>query len=101
MALKAMASVKGPKYLPVYGKLRSRLEGDEFAVGALLPTEDELCSQYEVSRYTLREALRVLEQQGFIQRRRRAGTRVLAHSSNSVFRHATGSRDDLLDFVKG
>lgn len=92
---------EGPKYLPVYEKLRARFEGGEFAVGALLPVEDELCAEFGVSRYTLREALRVLEQQGFIQRRRRAGTKVLSPPASNVFRHAIGSRGDLLDYVSG
>jgi len=89
-----------PKYLPVYRRLRERLEGGDLKPGSLLPTEDELCSRYRVSRYTLREALGLLERQGYIQRRRRAGTRILARPASGVFRAAISSRRDLFDFVK-
>jgi GntR family transcriptional regulator len=92
-------SARGPKYLPVYNELLGRLDRGDLPVGALLPAEDRLCSEYAVTRYTLREALRVLERQGFIQRRRRAGTRVLARPSKHLFRYATGSRIDFLEFV--
>jgi len=92
---------QGAKYLPVYDELRTRLVAGVFPVGTLLPVEEELCAELGVSRYTLREALRILEQQGFIQRRRRAGTRVLSPPASNVFRHAIGSRGDLLDYVSG
>src|SRR5580700_3646758 len=82
-------SARGPKYLPVYKELRGRLDRGDLPIGSLLPAEDRLCSQFGVTRYTLREALRILEREGFIQRRRRAGTRVLARPSKHLFRYAT------------
>lgn len=42
--------------------------------GAPFPTEAELCRTYGVSRFTVREALRRLEQEGLIARRRGSGT---------------------------
>lgn len=92
---------KGRKYTSLLEEMQERFEKGTYPVGSLLPTEDELCEEFQVSRYTLREALRLLERQGLIQRRRRAGTRVLAASPRSAFRHATGSYDDLLEFVRG
>ncbi len=92
---------KGRKYVGLLEEMRERFERGAYPVGSLLPTEDELCIEFDVSRYTLREALRLLERQGLIQRRRRAGTRVLATNPRSVFRHAMGSYDDLLEFVHG
>lgn len=92
---------RGPKYLPIYERLRARLEKGDFPIGSLLPKEHQLCTEYHVARYTLREALRALEEQGFIERKRRAGTRVLARSPDGLFRHAVTSRDDILQFVAG
>ncbi len=89
------------KYRRVYDILRERLERGDYPVGSALPTEDELCLEHGASRYTLREAVRLLERQGFVQKRRRAGTRVLAHEPNNIFRHASGTRSELLDFVNG
>ncbi len=42
-----------------------------------LPTEDELAAHYAVSVVTLRQALKALEDEGIIERRRRHGTFVL------------------------
>ena len=89
------------KYLPVYEKLRAQIDNGMLATGAILPTEDQLCEEFDVSRYALREALGLLERQGYIDRKRRAGTRVLARPAGTVFRHASGSQADLLDFVRG
>jgi GntR family transcriptional regulator len=92
-------SQRNRTYAGIYSELRARLESGDLPIGSLLPTEDRLCSQYGVTRYTLREALRLLEREGFIQRRRRAGTRILAGPSKSVFRYAVGSRVDLVELV--
>lgn len=91
----------GPRYLPVYHRLRTRIETGKLAAGALLPKEDALCEEYQVSRYALREALGLLERQGFIGRRRRAGTRVLPRPAKGVLRHVAGSRDDVLGIASG
>ena len=58
-----------------------------------------LQARYEVSRYGLREALGKLEREGYIERRRRAGTRVLARAPQKLFRHAASSRVELHEFV--
>lgn len=89
------------KYLGVYAALKTRIEGGDLPVGALLPTEEQLCAEQKVSRNTVRQALRLLERKGFIERRKRAGTRVIARSSSSTWRHVYGSQSDLLDFVRG
>lgn len=89
------------KHVAVYESMRRRLEEGEFAIGDQLPTEDELCKTYDVGRYTVREALKQLARQGFIEARRRAGTRVIAHFPKEVFRHAAASRKDIFEFVRG
>jgi GntR family transcriptional regulator, galactonate operon transcriptional repressor len=45
--------------------------------GASLPTEPELCAEFEVSRTTVREALKTLTAKGIITVRPKTGTRVL------------------------
>ncbi|MDG4668047.1 FCD domain-containing protein [Mycobacterium sp. 236(2023)] len=54
----------------IAGELRSRILKGEFAPGESLLSEAVLMEQYEVSRPTLREALRLLEAQGLITVRR-------------------------------
>lgn len=47
-------------------QIRRRIRSGELAVGARLPSERTLCDQFEVSRRTIREALRMLEATGHI-----------------------------------
>ena len=95
------ASMPSRRPREIYEDLRSRIENGDFGVNALFPTEDRLCAEEGVSRYALREALAMLEAEGLISRRRGAGTRVISRTPTSVFRHATGSRAELLNYVEG
>jgi DNA-binding FadR family transcriptional regulator len=49
--------------------------------GAFLPREEQLASQFDVSRQAVREALKVLAAKGLVASRRRTGTHVLPRSS--------------------
>ncbi len=75
--------------------LRGRMASGEIASGAQLPSEPECCSVYGVSRATVREAYRLLEQEGLIEVRPGTGRFVLANvqrqiqGSVNVFRSMT------------
>ncbi|RUL77541.1 GntR family transcriptional regulator [Dyella choica] len=60
--------------------LRTRILDGSYGAGDMLPTEDELCSRFGVSRITVRRALYDLEAQGLVERRQGRGTFVLANS---------------------
>ncbi|MDQ2690513.1 MAG: GntR family transcriptional regulator, partial [Chloroflexota bacterium] len=55
-------------------ELRQAIVGGTFRPGSQLPTEAELCGMLGVSRTVVREALRVLEDDGFVVRRHGVGT---------------------------
>jgi DNA-binding GntR family transcriptional regulator len=55
-------------------ELASRLASGRVPPGSKLPAEPELAEELGVSRATLREALRSLEEDGFVTRTRGAGT---------------------------
>ncbi|MHA6882938.1 GntR family transcriptional regulator [Ralstonia pseudosolanacearum] len=69
-----------------------------FPVGTLLPTEFELCEQFQASRYTIRAVLQELQQQGLVSRRKNVGTRVEATQPKAVFRPTLASVEDLVQF---
>ena len=97
----AKSSPSGPCHLQVYHRLRARIDSGKIPSGSMLPKEESLCIEHQVSRYALREALGQLERQGYIERRRRAGTRVLPRTAKGVLRHVAGSRDDVLGIASG
>lgn len=55
-----------PLYLQVASTLRTAILRGVYPVGSRVPTEDELCRHFQVSRYTIREALRQLRSDGLI-----------------------------------
>ncbi|WP_448388383.1 FadR/GntR family transcriptional regulator [Microbacterium aurum] len=64
----------GPLYVPrasdvLASTLRDQILSGQYAVGDSLPTERELIAYTQVSRTTVREALRILESQGFVEMR--------------------------------
>ncbi|QKW07337.1 GntR family transcriptional regulator [Streptomyces sp. NA04227] len=67
-----------PEYLRIAADLRRRIApGGEFGPGDQIPTIPELCAEYgDVSPTTIRNALRLLTNEGLIEARARAGTRV-------------------------
>ncbi len=87
-----------PRYKQVADELVAMIRSGKVAVGALLPTEVELCAQFGVSRHTTREALRLLAQMGLVDRRRGSGTRVLARRSPVKYQQFVQNIDDLLRY---
>lgn len=64
-----------PLYLQLTDILRQRIiDGDWRETGAQLPTEPELCAEFDVARGTVRQALSMLEQEGYVRRERGRGT---------------------------
>jgi GntR family transcriptional regulator len=70
----------------VHEELRQGIEQGRFLPGSRLPSEPELAAELHVSRATLREALRALEGEGMLRRRRGSGTYVaeLPRVANSL-----------------
>ena len=60
----------------IYELIRAKIDGGGLLPGAKLPTELQLMQHFAVSRTTVSRALRDLELQGLIRRRRGSGTYV-------------------------
>lgn len=58
--------------------IASDIFADVFPIGGFLPTENELCLRYGVSRTVIRESLKILESKGLVRGRSRVGTVVCA-----------------------
>ncbi len=71
--MKAKAETKKPRYQEMADDLRAAILNGAFPAGEF-PTESVLCMQYGVSRFTVREALRALQGEGLIARKRGSGT---------------------------
>lgn len=78
--------------------LRAGIASGRYPVGSLLPTELDLCEHYGASRHTVRTAIRQLQDQGLISRRKKAGTRVEAAVPTSGYRQSLASLEDLIQF---
>lgn len=72
-------------YKNVVNLLKNKIKSPAYSVGDLLPSEKELAELYNVSRNTLRKALKTLEEDGLIERRHGSGTWIRnKHSQASV-----------------
>ncbi|GGF59705.1 GntR family transcriptional regulator, transcriptional repressor for pyruvate dehydrogenase complex [Mameliella alba] len=58
----------------VFDKLVRSIKSGAYGENERLPTENDLAAEFQVSRPTIREALRKLREQGFIYSRRGAGS---------------------------
>jgi hypothetical protein len=64
-----------------------------------LPTESELCDEFNASRFTIREALRRMLEQGMVQRRQGAGSVVVSTRPQARYVHTLSSLSDLFQFA--
>ncbi len=89
---------KGPRYRRIADELLREISSDKLQVGAKLPGEFDLCERYAVSRHTIREALRLLEQQGVIGRHKGIGTVVLAKRTSPAYVQSIHSVAELFQY---
>ena len=84
-----------PLYYQLEQSLRTRISQREFLPGSVLPTEDQICEEYKVSRITVRRALEGLKRLGMIERRRGVGSFV-TERPQGINSHLTGSLSEFL-----
>lgn len=102
--MQSLPSAPGPDTLPLYQRLAQELRSEIAAgihpVGSGLPTEIELCARHGVSRHTVRAALRLLVDQGLIERRQGAGSRVIADTPPVAYVHTIRSLSELFSYTR-
>lgn len=97
-----MSTMRGgstPRYLQLANTLYEEIRTQRFAVGSLLPTEHQLCEQFGVSRFTAREAVKVLVQQGLVTRQRGVGSRVQKAAPVSQYVQTMSDISDLSQYA--
>lgn len=90
-----------PLYLQVVQALKDEILAGVYPVGGQLPTEEELGGRFQVSRYTVREALRRLREDRLVSSRQGAGTTVVRPGQSDSYVHEVGSVNDLIAFAVG
>lgn len=65
------------KYLMIYHDLVEQINNDMLPTSSLLPSEHDLAETYKTSRETIRKALHLLSQHGYIQKIRGKGSIVI------------------------
>jgi DNA-binding GntR family transcriptional regulator len=88
------------RYRKIADELIGRIRSGKLAVGATLPGELQLTQDFGVSRHTIRDALRQLEELGLVERRRGIGTRVLARRPNRAYVHRVRTPSELLQYPR-
>jgi GntR family transcriptional regulator len=87
-----------PLYQMVVGELRSEILQGIYPIGTALPSELTLVSRFNVSRHTVREALRNLKDLGLVESHQGKGTLVLQPGGPQVYVHQVNSIADLHDY---
>jgi GntR family transcriptional repressor for pyruvate dehydrogenase complex len=75
---------KAKVYEEIVSKVKDMIEKGRFKSGDQLPVERELAEVFRVSRSSVREALRSLESQGFIESRQGDGTYIASQPVESL-----------------
>jgi GntR family transcriptional regulator len=68
------STIPVPKYHQLKQILREKIDSGEWMPGELLPSENELCAQYKVSRTTVRQTMAALVAEGLVTREQGRGT---------------------------
>lgn len=78
--------------------LADQIRSGHYAVGTTIPTEAELQRRFDVSRFTVREALRELKDRGLLTARAGVGTVVRASVPATSYMQGAGSLEDVIQF---
>jgi GntR family transcriptional regulator len=90
-------AIKSPRYIQVYSTVRDWIYQGSYKAGGRLPTEEELCRLFQVSRITTRKAVDMLVDEGLVVRQPGRGTFVVEDLADAP---VIGEMDQLLRKVE-
>jgi len=88
-----------PLYRRIVDALRQDIVSGRPAIGERMPTEDQLCRRFGISRHTVREALRALRDEGLVESRQGAGTTVVRRATRPLYTCSVSSIEELLQYA--
>lgn len=94
-----MFTIEGsrPRYQILAAHLREEIENGLYPVGSLMPPEVDISARFNVSRSTVREAIRRLQVAGLVSRRPGVGTRIESNSPIAIYSQLGSSIEELVE----
>lgn len=87
--------------IPLYSQLKNmiieKIESGEYGEENKIPSEQELCEQYDISRPTVRQAVSELTSNGYLYKEKGKGTFVAKTKAKVDIKSYTGFTDSILD----
>lgn len=88
-------SSRTPSYKKVYSQMKELITSETYPIGSMVPREPDLCNLLSVSRTTLRKAMELLKQEGFVDIKQGRGTIVLDYKATQKLNHVTSFSETL------
>lgn len=100
-----MAAINKYSNVPLYCQLKNiileKIESGEFKEDTRIPSEQDLCEQYNISRPTVRQAISELTNNGHLYKLKGKGTFVAKRKSYTInIKSYTGFTDSILDSLE-
>lgn len=97
----ALKKNKVPLYLQIAEVLRQRIDAGVWAQGAILPSLNTLMAEFSVSKVTVRQAVKLLQEDGLLAPQRGRGTIVTAVPSKRRPLRVETTLADLIEMYSG
>jgi len=88
------------RYQEIHKFIRKRIFDGKYPVNSNLPSEAELCQEFGASRFTVREALKRLQQDGLAERKQGACGKVIRSKPGVGFIQSFETTKELLRFAR-
>jgi GntR family transcriptional regulator len=84
-------------YLQLYGIIKGKIERGEWVIDSQIPTEEELCRLFDVSKATVRIAVAELVREGYLRRQQGKGTFVCKRVIPEGLSMLTSFKENMLE----
>jgi GntR family transcriptional regulator len=101
MLYDSLRESRSPLYLQVAEILRQRLERGLWPSGTLLPTLNELVEEFSVAKITVRQAVMLLVNEGYLESKRGKGTIVIARPEETQKLNVETKLSSLVEMYSG